>query len=150
MKKTTRLIIAVLIIFVVLLAAVLLVAFLCCGKAERLEKTAVKKVDTMLTALEEKNYEKLQAGLHPVTGKDAEGAEEGLQALLTFMEGKKISSVETGEVTARERADREWLVSGTGSITLDDGSVCRLVYTYLSDGSEGFITFIVQEHGVSY
>jgi len=150
MKKTTRLIIAVLIVFVVLLAAVLLVAFLCCGKAERLEKTAVKKVDTMLTALETQNYEKLYSGLHPVTGKEAENVAKDLQDLLQFMEGKEITSVQFSEVAARERARNEWLVSGKGSVTLNDGSVCRMIYTYLSDGDDGFIKFMIQGHGVSF
>ena len=139
MKKIVCMILAMLMIFT--LAG--------CSKLTRLENQIDDKVEAMLKALENGNVEKAEQLLHPVSGKEAEFVAEDLQALVQLLENEKVASFSIGEVEGNKRNWAEWIVKGTGTITLSDGTEEKVSFTYLSDGSSGFISFKIRGVGVS-
>lgn len=139
MKKIVCMILAMLMIF----------ALAGCSKLSRLENQIDDKVEAMLKALENGNLEKAEQLLHPVSDKEAEFVAEDLQALVQLLENKQVTSFTIGEVEGNKRNWAEWIVKGTGTIILSDGTEEKVSFTYLSDGSSGFISFKIRGVGVS-
>lgn len=136
-------------LFCLLLAVLMIVTLAGCGKQARLENQAENKVEAMLNALENGNLEEAEKLLHPVSGKDAEFVAEDLQELVQLLENKKVTSFTADEVEANERSRAKWIVKGTGTITLSDGTEEDVSFSYLSDGSSGFVSFKIRGVGVS-
>ena len=135
--------------FCLLLAMLMIFTLAGCDELTLLENQMGDKVETMLKALENDNVEKAEQLLHSVSDKEAEFVAEDLQALVQLLENKKVISFTAGEVEGNKRNWAEWIVKGTGTIILSDGTEEKVSFTYLFDGSSGFISFKIRGIGVS-
>ena len=115
----------------------------------RLEANAPAKVQTMLQALEKQDAEAVLACLHPIAGKFGDEAQAGITELLEFLDGRTVSQLQLPAPKTWERGEGEYLAKSSGTVTLSDGSRYSLTYTYLLDGNEGFIDFLIENRGVN-
>ena len=115
----------------------------------RLKENVPIKVQTILQEIEKQDAEEIFVCLHPVADKYGAQTKEGITELLEVMNGRTVSQLQLPAPKTWERGEGEYLAKSTGTVTLSDGSQYSLTYTYLLDGSEGFINFLIENRGVN-
>lgn len=129
-----------------LAAVVLACAVLLCACSGGLDLTAEAEplIQEMLTALSAGDLDAAEALLHP-TMTDARG---GLEEIADYLDGRSATRCVQNSLNFSSNFSTRGSVkteSGTLQVTLEDGSVLQLTYTYESnsDGS-GFTSFSVR------
>ena len=115
----------------------------------RLKENVPAKVQTMLQALEKQDLEAILACVHPVAGKTGDETQRSIVELLQFLNGRSVAQLQLSEPKLWERGEGEYLAKSSGTVILSDGSRYPVSYTYLLDGSEGFIHFQIDNKGIS-
>ena len=123
---------------------ILLAATLLCACELNIKTKTKPYAEEMMTLLKQRDVEAAVELLHPDTAEESDNIYSSMEALCDFLDGRAVTELKQQSVSVHNQigTNAGKYESGTYRVVLEDGTVLKVEYSYLTNkAGAGFTSF---------